>query len=171
MRLRCGTVVLTAVLSLLVFVSAAPAAPPAAATSPSLSIPIVGTTGTGAVFNGTFTPTSFVLQNGQLTAVGTLAGTLTDALGAVIGTVNQTISAAVTATGTCSVLHLTIGPVDLNLLGLNVHLDQVTLDISATAGPGNLVGNLVCAVAHLLDNPSGLLTGVTNLLNQILARL
>jgi hypothetical protein len=39
------------------------------------------------------------------------------------------------ATGTCDILHLTLGPLDLNLLGLVVHLDQVVLDITAEQGP------------------------------------
>ena len=41
------------------------------------------------------------------------------------------------------------------------------LDITAQTGAGNLLGNLLCAVAGLLDNPSGLV----RLLNQILAAL
>jgi hypothetical protein len=34
-------------------------------------------------------------------------------------------------TATCPILHLTLGPLDLNLLGLKVHLDRVVLDITA----------------------------------------
>jgi hypothetical protein len=55
------------------------------------------------------------------------------------------------------------------------------LDITITAeqGPGNLLGNLLCAVAGLLDPPtgggggglSGLLNGIIALLNQILGQL
>jgi hypothetical protein len=67
-------------------------------------------------------------------------------------------------------LHLELGPLDLNLLGLMVHLNKVVLDITAQSGPGNLLGNLLCAVAHLLDsNAAG--TALANLLNQILAIL
>jgi hypothetical protein len=36
----------------------------------------------------------------------------------------------------CSILHLVLGPLDLNLLGLNVYLDQAVLDISAVPGVG-----------------------------------
>ena len=46
---------------------------------------------------------------------------------------------------------LTLGPLDLNLLGLMVHLDQVVLDITAQSGAGNLLGNLLCSVANLLN--------------------
>ena len=48
-------------------------------------------------------------------------------------------------------LNLVLGPLDLNLLGLEVHLDKVVLDIIAVTGAGNLLGNLLCAVAGLLD--------------------
>jgi hypothetical protein len=61
-----------------------------------------------------------------------------------------------------------LGPLDLDLLGLQVHLNQIVLDIDAAAGPGNLLGNLLCAVAGLLDNPGAQLT---RLLNDILGIL
>jgi hypothetical protein len=67
-------------------------------------------------------------------------------------------------------LHLTIGPIFLNLLGLVVTLNQVDLNITAVPGPGNLLGNLLCAVAHLLDG-SGSLTAIVNMLNTILLGL
>ena len=52
----------------------------------------------------------------------------------------------------CPILHLDLGPLDLNLLGLTVHLNEVVLDVTAVPGPGNLLGNLLCAIAGLLDN-------------------
>lgn len=52
---------------------------------------------------------------------------------------------------TCPILHLDVGPLNLDLLGLQVHLDEVVLDVVAVPGPGNLLGNLLCAVAGLLD--------------------
>jgi len=74
-------------------------------------------------------------------------------------------------TGTCTVLDLSLGPVDLTLLGLNVHLDDcdngpVMVCVSATAGEG-LLGDLLCGLAgggDLLD-----LGGLTRLLDAILA--
>jgi hypothetical protein len=51
----------------------------------------------------------------------------------------------------CPILHLELGPLDLDLLGLRVQLNQVVLDVTAVPGPGNLLGNLLCAVAGLLD--------------------
>jgi hypothetical protein len=52
-------------------------------------------------------------------------------------------------------VHLALGPLDSNLLGVRVHLNQVVLDITAQGGPGNLLVNLLCAVGHLLDAPTG----------------
>ncbi|HYP29073.1 MAG TPA: hypothetical protein VE262_20350 [Blastocatellia bacterium] len=51
-----------------------------------------------------------------------------------------------------------------------VHLDRIVLDIDAQSGPGNLLGNLLCAVANLLNN-GGPLEGIARLLNQILGQL
>jgi hypothetical protein len=41
---------------------------------------------------------------------------------------------------------LVLGPLSLDLLGLQVDLNQVVLDIVAVTGAGNRLGNLVCAV-------------------------
>ena len=54
----------------------------------------------------------------------------------------------------------------LDLLGLNVDLNQVVLNITAVPGAGNLLGNLLCSVAGLLDG-SGI-NGLANLLNRLL---
>jgi hypothetical protein len=51
-----------------------------------------------------------------------------------------------------------------------VHLDKVVLDITAQAGPGNLVGNLVCTVTHLLDG-NAVQTALQNLLNALTAAI
>ena len=70
----------------------------------------------------------------------------------------------------CPILHLELGPLDLNLLGLRVQLNQVVLDITALPGPGNLLGNLLCAIAGLLDGVD--LSGVLgNLLQNLLDAL
>ena len=133
---------------------------------------VTGTTGTGQNFTGTMTITRFANQGGTLMAIGSVTGTLTDALGAPVGPTGTDTFAVpvVAATGTCAILHLTLGPLDLNLLGLVVHLDQVVLNIDAQSGPGALLGNLLCAVAHLLDG-TGPLGAIAGLLNQILAIL
>jgi len=78
------------------------------------------------------------------------------------------------SSGSCEILDLVLGPLDLNLLGLEVHLDTVHLNITAQQGPGNLLGNLLCAVAGLLNGNTGVnavLTQIANLLNRVLGIL
>jgi hypothetical protein len=142
-------------------------------TNPFASIPIVGSIVSGGTFNGVLSITRFVAQGGVISAVGTLTGTLTDALGNVLGTItNLPINIPLTSTqgSSCQILHLELGPLDLNLLGLMIHLNRVVLDITAQSGPGNLLGNLLCAIAGLLDNnASG--NAIVRLLNQLLGLL
>lgn len=141
----------------------------AAPSVPTVNVPITGTTANGGTFLGNLAINRFAVQNGNLVAIGTLTGTLTDALGNVLGSVTQAVAVPVTAQGTCDILHLTLGPLDLNLLGLMVHLDRVVLDITAQQG-GGLLGDLLCSVADLLNNNSSL-TALANLLNNILRAL
>ena len=141
------------------------------------TVPVTGTLadGTGVVA-GTFDVQQFAAQNGTMQAVGTFTGTVTTAAGAVSqGT--QQVSVPVDlaqAAGSCQILDLVLGPLDLDLLGLQVHLDTVHLNITAQSGPGNLVGNLLCAVAGLLNGGtplSGILGLIAALLNQLLGIL
>jgi len=132
--------------------------------------------GTGIV-SGTFAPSRFVARNGQLLATGRLTSTLTDSAGNQVGTATRTVTvpvqvpaSSVDSFAPCEILNLVLGPLDLDLLGLQVHLDRVVLNITAQSGPGNLLGNLLCAVAGLLDG-AGALSSIAALLNQILALL
>src|SRR5438094_1345849 len=125
-------------------------------------------------FVGTLAVNAFQVVNGALSAVGQLTGNVLDPTGAAVGTVDQAITMPLQVAGSCTILTLTLGPLDLNLLGLMVHLDQVVLNITAVPGNGNLLGNLLCAVANLLNGGgalSNLLNSVANLLNQILGAL
>jgi hypothetical protein len=125
-------------------------------------------------FVGTLTVSSFALVNGVLSAVGSISGTVLNGAGNPVGDLTQAVAAPAQVTASCEILSLTLGPLDLNLLGLAIHLNQIVLNITAVPGAGNLLGNLLCAVAGLLNNPgplSNLLTQLTTLLNQILAAL
>ena len=151
--------------------NAAPSAPAAALPVAALATPITGTAENGGSFAGTFTPTQFVTQDGNLLANGVLTGTLTDSSGDSVGTVNQAVSAPVTvAAVTCEILDLVLGPLHLDLLGLVVDLNQVHLVVTAQQAAGNLLGNLLCAIVNLLNgNPTA--GGLAALLNAILALL
>jgi hypothetical protein len=130
------------------------------------AIPVHGTTSGGGSFTGTVNINRFVASRGKLSAVGTVTGTLTKP-GGTTQQVSHALQLPLTANGTCKILHLELGPLDLNLLGLMVHLDKVVLDITAQSGPGNLLGNLLCSIAHLLDRNAPL-AGVVNKLNRLL---
>ena len=56
------------------------------------------------------------------------------------------IRAVASQAPTCPVLALTLGPLDLNLLGLVVELNRVRLTITAIRG-GGLLGDLFCGLA------------------------
>jgi hypothetical protein len=135
--------------------------------------------GNPGTVTGTFTPTSFAQQGNQIVATGTLAATLVNAAGQQVGSATRTVtipmvlpgqSAAALPAVSCQVLDLVLGPLNLNLLGLVVHLDTVHLNITAVPGAGNLLGNLLCAVAGLL-NPIGGLSQLVADLNAILGLL
>ncbi len=137
------------------------------------SLPVTGLVGTAGSFIGTLNIQRFAFQNGQLVAIGTLTGTLRDATGKSLGSVtNRAVTLPVTtAQAACRILHLELGPIYLNLLGLVVRTNRIVVDITAVPGPGNLLGNLLCSVAHLLDNTSTTPTQLVAVLNRILAIL
>jgi hypothetical protein len=167
MKLRLpGAVALAAVVGMLAFASTTVAAPASSTASP-ISIPISTSNATGS-FTGVLNITQFVSQGGVVSAVGTLTGTVTNALTGVTQTISQdVVLPLLQGSGSCQILHLELGPLDLNLLGVAVHLDKVVLDVTAQSGPGQLLGNLLCGVSHLLDS-NGAATALTNLLNSLL---
>jgi hypothetical protein len=136
-----------------------------------LTVPISGNVnGATATLTGTFQFAQFAIQNGSLVAVGTLTASVTNGGGTVLRTIVQQVAIPVTAiNGTCQILHLELGPLDLNVLGL-IHLDEIVLDITAVSGTGNLLGNLLCAIAGLLD-ANNLGQQLVNLLNRLLGAL
>jgi hypothetical protein len=172
---------------------AAPAGPSALAQAGVLTaapVAIHGTAQDGSELVGTFELRRFQARRGVLYAVGELTGTLgakpvtdRDVRIPVVGASNPAPAGpqglqAVPTPGACSILSLDLGPLDLNLLGLRVALDPVVLLVEAIPGAGELLGNLLCAVAGLLDGGLGgvlggllgnLLTAIANLLNGLLA--
>ena len=154
-----------------------------------MSSTIKGKTAGGGTLGGTFTPLKFKAKDGVTQVKGVINGVITDSAGTkskftAIRTLEvrkingQKLSSLAVGSqapqaAACDILNLVLGPLDLNILGLEVHLNQVVLDIIATPGPGQLLGNLLCAVAGLLDGGplAGLLGQLVGLLNQILGQL
>jgi hypothetical protein len=145
---------------------------------------IVGQTAKGQRVTGYFTPLSFSKHNGHLRARGLVSGVIHQANGktrtfeavrtfrvkSMNGTTPGATRPVTSRQAACDILHLVLGPLNLDLLGLQVHLDRVVLNIVAQSGAGQLLGNLLCAVAHLLDN-NGTLSQLLNRLGQILDQL
>ena len=153
-----------------------------------LEVPITGVAqGVGSVA-GKFAISRFVIQDGLLVAQGQLTATVTDAAGNVVRNIVTNIAMPVdNASGSsvadaaascdssssgaaCDILELVLGPLHLDLLGLVIDLNQVVLEITATTGSGDLLGNLLCAITGLLD-AGALGQQLVNLLNQLIAVL
>lgn len=140
---------------------------------------IYGKTASGRNVRGVFIPREFKTVGDRLYAQGRLKGKIVRPgkdrpfvkRGVMIPLQSVNGKSAIpSAARTCPVLNLVLGPLDLNILGLVVHLDRVVLLIIAQSGAGQLLGNLLCAVVGLLDaGPlGGLLTQLQGLLNRIL---
>jgi hypothetical protein len=113
------------------------------------------------------------------TPLATILGTLSPAQlttldAGLTSVLNQAVFIPLTSSpaligASCNILNLALGPLDLNLLGLQVELDDcsggpVTVDVTATPGSG-LLGDLLCSLANVLNNPTQSLA----ILRQIIA--
>ena len=139
-------------------------------------------------FKGTYTIDRFTSRNGKLVAVGKVRGTLRKggktrrvSKNAVIMPASAAGAGPATLPGAsasqlpnipnaCQILNLTLGPINLNLLGLVVRTNQINVRIDAVPGADNLLGNLLCAVTNLL-NPTGALGQLTGAINNLAAAL
>jgi hypothetical protein len=144
-------------------------------------------------FAGEWTPTRFVEDGGALFAEGVLSGEVTNKHGKVTHTVEETVLLPVAVTSdsaasaaavraqtapVCDVLHLQLGPITLNLLGLHVQIGggpggtlPIVVDITADQA-GGILGSLLCSLAG--GTPLGQLGDLIQfltLLNQLLGLL
>ena len=107
-------------------------------------------------------PNEFFDAGGTLMMRGAVTSTLHGARGSVPHTKTMNLPVQQATTGaasggtaaTCDILNLVLGPLDLNLRGLEIHLNQVVLDIVAVTGAGNCwatccAPSLVCWTAEV----------------------
>ena len=154
---------------------------PAAAQADSLTkvVPMSGTAENGKKFRGTYTIQRFANRNGQVRAIGTLKGRLRGrdvtrrnvAMPVSLGQAGAKSAQLPPLPNACTILNLSIRPINLNLLGLSVRTSRIDLRIDAVRGPGNLLGNLLCGLTGILDPPAlGGATGgqLASILNAIL---
>ena len=130
------------------------------------SVPVTGTLPDGTTFTGQLSNLTASVVNGALTLTGTITS---PQLPGGSDTFSAPIQNLVTPNG-CTILTLDLGPLHLDLLGLVIDLAPVNLDVTAVPGAGNLLGNLLCAIAGLLDG-GGPLQGIVALLNRLLTGL
>jgi hypothetical protein len=188
MRLRIG---FTAVLACLALAMVGAPAAGAATTSkgvptttdagPLYTMPINGKAANGKQFKGHYGIYKFVVKNGKVWSVGTVSGKLGSRhvkRGNVMmpASLNSDSSTA-KAAATCTVLHLVLGPITLNLLGLHVTLgggnnmnQPIVLDITADSN-GGLLGSLLCGLTNSLGGSGGLLGQLTGQLQQLATTL
>lgn len=143
-------------------------------------------------FAGEWTITQFVENDGALFAEGVLTGEVSNKHGKVTKTVEETVLLPVTviadttasagavraqASGDCNVLDLVLGPITLNLLGLNLFIGgeggvPILIDLDASPSEG-LLGQILCGLAGglPLDDLIGGLQGVLDFLNALNALL
>jgi hypothetical protein len=211
MRIRIAFIAVVA--SLAIGAIAVPAAGAATGTTgaskvtsvaPLYKTHVSGVSKNGKKFSGTYGIQRFVVAtvNGKrgVYSVGTLTGTFT---GRHISRGNVMLPAKLTAPSTqgasasrsstraatnCPVLHLVLGPINLNLLGLVVTVgggtipsgtpatQPITINIDAQQG-GGLLGNLLCGVTNalsgsgILSQLSGELSSLSSTLNGLISLL
>jgi hypothetical protein len=93
-------------------------------------------------------------------ASGRIIGQIRDSEGNVVQRVNQAFEGfditgvldGEDENGVCPILFLELGPLFLDVLGLIVEIpDPVIVEVRAERGPGQLLGNLLCALLGILD--------------------
>ena len=128
-------------------------------------IPVTGTLENGDPFAGTLDITQVTRDGSTLL----FDGALTDSASGAVQQFTEIPGVLQQEGPRCDILMLDLGPIHLDLLGLVVDLSEIHLDIHAVPGPGNLLGNLLCAVVGLLDGPTG--GGLGGLLDRLLDRI
>jgi hypothetical protein len=135
-------------------------------------VPLTGTAKGGKQFTGTYTVERFIAKGNRIYSVGTLKGKVGSkkvtkenvSLPATVANASAAATASqvpplplppLPAGNACSILSLDLGPINLNLLGLVVRTNQIQLRIDAVQGPGNLLGNLLCAITGILNPATG----------------
>jgi len=106
----------------------------------------------------------------SLKLVDTATGPAVQAVVSLAGQATDTVTATLsTEAGQVGILHLELGPINLQLLGLHVDTSQICLDVSATPG-GGLLGDLLGGLGGG-PNLGGILSGLGGQINDLLGRL
>lgn len=90
--------------------------------------------------------TRFTTAKARTTAQGSVSAVLMDTNGHATR-INQPVTLAVKSGGSCRILSLVLDQLKLNLLGLNVKLDKVNLQVTGRRS-GGVLGSLFCKLAN-----------------------
>ena len=182
MKARMSLIAAVAALTALLVAPAAQAQTQTQTAAPmTQKVKLTGQTQSGRRFSGTYAIQRFTRARsgryaGRLVSVGTVTGRMS---GRRVTKRNVVMPAQLTSAATaaqlpplpnaCTILNLSIQPINLNLLGLVVRTNRIDLRIDAQRGPGNLLGNLLCAITGILDPQSAATSQLAAALNAILA--
>jgi hypothetical protein len=156
---------------LVMFLSAFVLAPMSAVAAPAqndiftIDVPIDGTFLGGGKFSGRVAIQRFAVEDGHLVVKGRLGGRLTDGYGNMIGTVKDvpvTLQVNI-QDARCEILSLRLGPTKVNMLGIEVDLNQVSLEIKGDQG---LLGKLLCEITRKIDDYASM-EEIAELLNKL----
>jgi hypothetical protein len=172
MRARLGLLAVM-LCSLLIAAPNASAQEPAGLTQ---VLPVTGEAQNGRDFNGRYVIDNFATSRGRLVSVGTVRGRLGNRrvvernvrMPALLEG-GATAAQVPPIPGACEILNLRLGPINLDLLGLVVRTNRIQVRIDAVPGPGNLLGNLLCAITGILDPQTAGVRQQAPALNAILA--
>jgi hypothetical protein len=125
-------------------------------TSSPITVTISAQPGGGKLLGNALSATSLVNLTGVNAALNTVLASVVDLVNA--GSLAVTGLAAgsfgqATATGTTPVLDLSVAPVYLDLLGAVVTTSPIHLNVSATAGDGLVLGNVLTSLTDLFNPP------------------
>jgi hypothetical protein len=135
-------------------------APPASAAPAANGVTLPATcTDAAGPFSCTLQLVGFTTQNGVVAAVLRVTNNVTGATQTIVASL---VPGTQQQAGTCTLLDLTIQPIDLDLLGLHLHTD--TIHLVLTAQRGTLLGDLLCGL--FFGNPTGAATTLNQLLRQ-----
>ena len=164
------------ILSALVLFTAVASAPFAASAQGSPTAPtFVGQAvgDNGAVYQVEATLREVGLVDGELVAQAVDYTVVDTATGDVLSGASDA-ALAIGSNASCSILLLDVQPIFLDLLGLQLQTSEIVIDLSAVAGQGRLLGNLLCIVTGLLDGPGVVIQAILNIIaiiNDILGSL
>ena len=172
-----------AALAVMLIGGAGPAAAQTSGTPLTKTVKLTGKATGGKKFNGTYTIQRFATKGGKVYAVGKVKGRLKGKrvtkrnVFAPVSIARQGAQASQVppppippSPNACQILRLDVGPIFLDLLGLRVRTLPINALIEGVRGPGNLLGNLLCAITGILD-PQAATPATPSVLSQVLNAL